>query len=133
MGSGLFRQNNMSSRVKSWIMGAAVIVGLIAISLSFRQLGRVRATISPCVLNLQNLQRAKEWWMRGNNKTTNDVPTWDDLKEYFESTGSGFYGMTNGRPHCPSGGTYTIEKVGVPPKCSIGGPDHSLRNDMSIP
>jgi hypothetical protein len=118
----------MPSR-KLWLACATIIL-MIAAGLLLKQLGRVRASISPCVLNLHNIQMAKEWWMRGNDKTTNDTPTWDDLRECFERTGSGLYGVTNGLPHCPSGGVYTIERVGEPPRCSIGGPDHSLSKDM---
>jgi hypothetical protein len=79
---------------------------------------------APCVTRLMNVDAAKEQWALERHKTTNDVPTWDDLYPYLWSgfTNSWF---TNGRPVCPEGGTYTLGRFGVHPTCSIGGPRHS--------
>jgi len=61
---------------------------------------------------------AKEMWARENYKTTNDVPTWDDL-----AVGPNRY--LKEKPNCPAGGTYTIGRVGELPRCSF--PDHAAR------
>jgi hypothetical protein len=80
---------------------------------------------APCVNRLMQIDAAKQEWAFEHNKTTNDVPTWDDIYPYLWSgfTNSWF---TNGRPVCPEGGSYTLGRVGVPPTCSIGGPRHSI-------
>jgi hypothetical protein len=83
------------------------------------------ATTTPCVNNLMIIDMCKHNWANVNSKTTNDVPSWNDLKSELESYAIQ-YKWTNGMPVCPDGGTYTIGRVGEPPTCSIGGPRHSL-------
>jgi hypothetical protein len=63
------------------------------------------------------IDAAKQTWASKENKTTNDVPTWDDLKPYLR---------IQGLPKCPDGGIYTIGRLDEMPRCSIGGPRHSL-------
>ena len=62
-----------------------------------------------CVNYLKELEYAKEYWATEHSKTTNDTPTWEDLRPYLK--GSPF--------KCPNGGTYTIGRVGELPSCSI--------------
>ena len=69
-----------------------------------------------CRSQLREIQAAKDEWGLLNNKTTNDVPTWDDIRPYL-----GKHGET---PICPSGGTYILGKIGEPVKCSY--PGHTL-------
>jgi hypothetical protein len=78
-----------------------------------------------CVNTLRGLRGAKECWALEHNKTTNDIPTWDDLLPYFSSTFTNHW-WTNGMVVCPGGGIYTLGRVGEPPTCSIGGPRHSI-------
>ncbi len=80
-----------------------------------------------CVNNLRQIDGAKQQWALENGKTTNDVPSRDDIGPY---TGRGLHGDLSGL-RCHKGGTYTIGRVGDPPTCSIGGPDHSLGYDYS--
>ena len=80
---------------------------------------------APCFGRLVQIQTAKVEWALEHNKTTNDVPRWDDLYPYLAGAFTNSY-WTNGRPVCPEGGTYTLGRVGVSPTCSIGGPYHSL-------
>ena len=47
-----------------------------------------------------------------NKKTDTDTPTWADIGTYLRS---------NLYPHCPSGGTYTINPANTDPTCSIAG------------
>lgn len=65
-----------------------------------------------CINNLRQIYVAKAAWALQNGKTVTDIPTEQDLAPYL--SGSVF-------PLCPSGGTYTIGAVGVPPTCSIPG------------
>src|SRR6266545_2883485 len=74
----------------------------------------------PCVMHLREIAGVKEHWGLDHSKTADDVPTWDDLRPYMPSGGG------DSMLHCPSGGVYTIGRLGEPPKCSIGGRDHSL-------
>src|SRR5437588_9991758 len=71
----------------------------------------IRARNTPasnaCVNNLRQLGGAKEQWQLENNKTTNDVPAWDDLLPYLRQ-----------KPICPHGGTYVIGRAGEPTRCS---------------
>jgi len=81
---------------------------------------RRSSQISKCVLNLRQIQICKELWADNQGKTTNDVPSWNDLSPYFPDPK-----WSNGIPTCPAGGTYKIGRVGEQPTCSIGGPEHS--------
>jgi hypothetical protein len=78
----------------------------------------IRARTTPaknaCVNNLRQLDGAKQQWELENHKSTNDVPTLEDLRPYLL------------RPLvCPQGGTYLPGRVGEPPRCSVGG-SHTL-------
>jgi len=69
-----------------------------------------------CRNNLRLIDSAKQEWMREQHKTATDVPTWDDLREYM-----GRSGTTGPIVTCPSGGSYTLGRVGEKPACSIAG------------
>src|SRR5437762_12456079 len=98
--------------------------------------GRVREFIGmrdnrrpPCHDILIEISLSKFDWAANNGKTTNDTPTWNDLRPYFSPNfTTNPRRWTNGQPFCPSGGIYTIGRVGESPKCSIGGGyRHSLQ------
>jgi hypothetical protein len=75
-----------------------------------------------CINNLREIDAAKYKWMSEHNAETNDVVTLDDIKPYLVPYGdpNGFIKLDakGNLPKCPSGGTYTIGKVGEPPTCS---------------
>jgi competence protein ComGC len=73
---------------------------------------RATAQANTCINNLRQIDAAKNEWALENNKTTNDIPTAQDLNQYIKG---GFASL-----HCPAGGTYTIEHVGETPTCSLG-------------
>ena len=117
------------------VLAGIVVLAVLAISLSGRQqsagaLNRVRDNLlyllgirkhafSKCIDNLHRIEGAKIMWANENAKTTNDVPTWNDLRDYLADQ------RLNGIPTCQSGGTYKLNRVGVRPTCSIGGAEHS--------
>lgn len=105
------------------IILTAIILGVGVVC--FVKSRQMRATIDPCVNNLMIIDMCKHNWANVNDKTTNDTPTWDDLKPELESYAI-HYKWSNGLPVCPDGGTYTIGRIGESPTCSIGGPKHSL-------
>ena len=65
-----------------------------------------------CINNLRQIDAAKQQWALENNATIDAVPTVQDLLPYFDNATF---------PVCPSGGTYTINAVGVLPTCSVPG------------
>jgi hypothetical protein len=89
------------------------------------------AAVPRCVGNLEIIEMCKGNWRNQYGKTSNDIPSWDDLRNeliwYANRTGGG----TNGIPVCPDGGTYVIGRVGELPTCSIGGPKHALRTEKN--
>jgi len=75
---------------------------------------RTTPAMNACVNNLRQLDGAKQSWALEKHAITSDIPTWDQLRPYLS------------RPLvCPQGGTYTLERVGEPPRCSVGG-THTL-------
>ncbi|HXR04250.1 MAG TPA: hypothetical protein VN836_06035 [Verrucomicrobiae bacterium] len=76
-----------------------------------------------CINNLRQIDAAKNEWAVENKKTNGTAVTESDIKPYIKLD-------TNGNlPKCPSGGTYTIGKIGEPPTCSLGttvSPPHVL-------
>jgi len=74
-----------------------------------------------CINNLRRIEGAKEVWALQNNKDTNSTPTMQDLTPFLKGKVATL--------RCPAGGTYAINKVGVPPTCTI--PSHDLFNPGS--
>jgi general secretion pathway protein G len=90
---------------------AAAPVGLLsAIAIPNFIKARETAQRNACINNLREIDAAKQQWALEKGKRPTDVPTWDDLKPYLGKI-----------PHCPAGGTYTINAVGEPPQCSVPG------------
>ena len=70
------------------------------------------AQLNVCLNNLRQIDAAKQQWALENDKTADAIPPAQDLLPYLSNMVF---------PVCPSGGTYTINAVGVPPTCSIPG------------
>ena len=79
---------------------------------------RDTAQKNQCINNLRQIDGAKQAWALDNNKTAEDTPTGQDLDKYLLKD-SKFESL-----HCLKGGTYTINKVGELPTCSV--PEHQL-------
>jgi hypothetical protein len=108
----------MKRQIIYFVIAVAVILTALVFSLPLKK-QRIQCKISQCAQNLWVLGLGKERWADDNGKTMDDTPTWDDLSEYMSRH------FTNGHPVCPDGGIYTLGRVGEPPKCSIGGIDHT--------
>jgi hypothetical protein len=119
------RPAKFSGVLKRYVfLGLGTVLGIFIIAESVILLYErhpVSAIVSPCVLNLRTIKSVKDLWMMENDKTTNDTPTWDDLRPLAKTCG-----WTNWPPICPQGGTYAIGQIGETPTCSIGGPEHSI-------
>ena len=77
------------------------------------------APFNACINNLRCIDGAKQRWALERHKTTNDIPSWDDVRPYFPQE------LRNREPVCPMNGRYILGRLDEPPKCSIGG-DHRL-------
>src|SRR5690242_15108373 len=64
-----------------------------------------------CINILRQIEGAKYQWMADSHKTTNDTPSWEDLRSYFHKQKVPLV--------CPSEGTYAIGKISERPICSI--------------
>ena len=76
-----------------------------------------------CINNLRQLDAAKEAWASEHNAKTNDLVTMNDIRPYIERERNNPFIKLDAKgnlPKCPSGGIYTIGKVGEPPTCSLG-------------
>jgi hypothetical protein len=88
-----------------------------------------------CINNMRRIDAAKIEWASKHNAKTNDGVTASDIKPYLE-----YYLDPHGKPYvkldakgnlqkCPSGGFYTIGKIGEPVTCSLSNtvvPAHAL-------
>ena len=105
----------MSKRSIILVTATVLVAGVLAAVLAGFILGRSRPSAAPCVKNLIELDAAKQQWAMEYDKTTNDVPTLEELRPYLKAM-----------VVCPKGGTYAPGRVGEPPRCSIGGPLHTM-------
>ena len=71
---------------------------------------------NPCINILRSIDGANQTWALDKGKTTNDTPTWDDIRPYLSRDGK--------IPNCPQGGIYTLGRKATPPTCSY--PGHRL-------
>jgi hypothetical protein len=120
-----FTVNKAGMKPKRIILFVAIfvlaIVAFVLLLPNFLILGVNNVSSSnACINNLRIIDSAKDQWALEHGKTSNDIPTWDDVRPYLGRLPS------NNIPVCPSGGTYTLGRVGSPPTCSIGG-EHSLQ------
>jgi len=76
---------------------------------------RFRSPANTCINNLRQIDAAANEFAREKGKTNGEPINFpDDLTPYIKLNE---YGKI---PPCPSGGTYSIKKVGEPPICSLG-------------
>jgi hypothetical protein len=76
-----------------------------------------------CINNLRQIDIAKNQWALEHNAKSNDVVTINDIRPYIERERNNPYIKLDAKgdlPKCPSGGIYTIGKIGEPPTCSLG-------------
>jgi hypothetical protein len=110
----------MSKKTVIATIVSVVLDVAVAASLYWFFRARSMTAFSVCPHTLMVIDGCKQEWELENRKTTNDTPTWNDLRPYLPKD------WTNGTPRCPEGGTYTAGRIGDPPKCSLGGPRHSM-------
>src|SRR5262245_473272 len=98
------------------------IVGAIGIGVTVMTFSTARVTSASlgCVNNLRMIDGCKQTWALNMSKTNNELPSWEDLRAYLPDR------WTNAKPTCPAGGVYVIGRLDETPRCSLGGPDHTL-------
>jgi hypothetical protein len=85
-----------------------------------------------CINILRQIDAAKSQWALEHNAKSNDVVTINDIRPYIEHERNNPFIKLDAKgdlPKCPSGGIYTIGKIGEPPTCSLGtnvNPPHVL-------
>ncbi len=109
----------MQHRIKRLILLAGVTVASFLVAVHFVGIPPVRAHFpvreDACINNLRAINGAKQQWALENPTLTNHTLLWSDVQPYL---GRGINGTL---PVCPLGGTYTLGKLGEPPKCSYPG------------
>lgn len=109
---------------KLLFLGAAVVlVGILPVALVVFVRARNTSASAPCINNLRQLDSFKLQWSLESNKTTNVVVTWEDLHPYLPNS---VREAGQDRLVCPQGGTYILGRLDESPKCSLGGPGHTL-------
>jgi hypothetical protein len=101
----------MSQKAKIAIFGMPIICLLVAIVIPNLARSRVVTAADSCINRLRQIDAAKAQWTLAHHKTTNDTPTWADLRSYFSRARLPL--------ECPDGGVYTIGRVDELPSCSI--------------
>jgi hypothetical protein len=108
--------NGSQSYANAMLLPAVAVPAMLAaIAIPNFVKARTTSQANACINNLRQIDAAKQEWALEKGKSVTDVPTEDDIKVYI---------YHSRLPHCPAGGTYTINAVGQPPECSI--PDHKL-------
>jgi competence protein ComGC len=103
------------------VLGLALIPLMLAIAIPNFVKAREAAHKNMCLNNLRRIEGAKEVWSLQNKMDTNSTPTMQDLTPFLKGN------VTTLR--CPAGGTYSINRVGLTPTCSIS--SHDLFNPGS--
>jgi hypothetical protein len=102
------------------VCGLVLLMLIAAIVLPNFVRPRATRAKSVCWLNLLLIDQAKGQWARYTAKTNGYRPTEQDVLGVLS------FLKNSALPVCPQGGAYTLEPIGKPPHCSVGGPEHSL-------
>lgn len=95
-----------------------VLLAVIAVFLAgWVVRARRETSASSCMQILYAIDGAKVVWELETKPVAHSVPSWSDLVKS---------GAISQILHCPAGGEYVIGAVGELPRCSMGGPSHSL-------
>jgi hypothetical protein len=103
--------NGSQSYANTVLLPSVAVVGaLSAIAIPNFIKARAVSQENACINNLRQIDAAKQQWALEKGKQATDVPTWNDIQPYLYKI-----------PHCPAGGTYSINAVGDKPTCSVPG------------
>ncbi len=105
---------------------STVVLGLVLVLLFVRN--QSDADMRECIHSLYHLSETKWAWAEAHHATTNDTPTWEDLRPYYNVPTE--WPTNAPAPRCPGGGTWIIGKIGEAPSCSIGKHAAALRHEI---
>jgi prepilin-type N-terminal cleavage/methylation domain-containing protein len=95
------------------IMIVVAIIGLLAaVAIPNFSKARGSAYKNACIVNLHQIDGAKQVWATENRKGDAVVPTDADIAPYIKN---------NQMPLCPGGGVYTLHSIGENPTCDQPG------------
>jgi hypothetical protein len=119
-----------SKKASAWgFREVAVLVGVLGLFfwISANMPGFIKEPVtSPanaCINNMRQIEGAKTQWALEHNANSNGAVTINDIRPYIEHEHNNLFIKLDAKgnlPKCPSGGTYTIGKVGEPVTCSLG-------------
>src|SRR5262245_3475128 len=94
------------------ILILAAIIGVIAaISVPTFIYARTKSAKKTCISNLKEIDRAKSSWALDHKKNAGDEVTDTNL--------FGAAAYIREKPACPSGGKYSLNPIGVKPRCDL--------------
>ena len=103
----------------SMALAVFLIPMMLAIAVPNFVRARQVAQQNACINNLRMIDAAKQSWALEKKQTLEDAPTAEALSPYL--------GRRNFNTlRCPAGGSYSINKVGELPSCTV--PNHQLPN-----
>ncbi|MEN9576820.1 MAG: hypothetical protein RL514_4675 [Verrucomicrobiota bacterium] len=109
--SGLSRQ--------FWVSMMVILTLAVAVALPNFIKARATRAKAVCAANLKQIDGAVQQWALENKKVATDTYSLSDLAVLAYMKGSTL-------PVCPGGGRYLAGTVSGFPRCSIGGPGHTL-------
>ena len=111
------------SRILTALLVATFVAVPVSLWIRHRKAAAAAASAaSNCINNLFYIDYAKKVWARDYQKDSNAIPTWDDVAPNLSIGWD--HDAKFKPPTFPSGGTYTLGRVGELPTCSC--PNHSM-------
>jgi len=107
-------------RIALYTVFGFLLLGIYLVAIPTRS-GHRPSPENVCNRNLRYIDGAKQQWALENQSPSNAVPGVADLEIYLPPNAE----ERNRTLHCPSGGKYTINFIGLSPTCSI--PNHLLK------
>jgi hypothetical protein len=119
------KKKSSGVKITNWV-ALCLFIGLL-VAVAIPNFIRPRGTFATpaCINNLRYIEAAKQEWALKNGKTNGSIVTENDIMPYLK----GWSQPKTNFPECPSGGKYTIGKIGENPTCSLGAnvyPPHVL-------
>ncbi len=110
---GWMATGNGSQDGAKLVLVPMVAVPAVAAGMALPALAKAKAKAQTvaCQNSRRQLQIAKQMWAQDKGKSSQDTPTWEDLKPYLGSADL----------KCPSNGEYELNSVGEQVSCSVHG------------
>jgi hypothetical protein len=113
--SELEKKSSSGPNIEFWVVVICAITIFMAIALYFNYKPYTTGPANTCINNLRQIDVAAQEFAQEKGKTNGEAINYpDDLTPYIKLNKDGKI------PPCPSGGIYSIKKVGDVPTCSLG-------------